>query len=158
MSLNRLNESILDELATCINREFIQSFECDHKKIYEEIYEEKQQFKFLPGHRVLLLEWAKKQHWGQQNIASNSTSDETIQINHPAFSPIFRDIIRSALKNHDRPPTGHRFSALLTDFCMYIYIMAGKECYETLSGNICISKAGTMCKYHVSSVASWVGE
>lgn len=114
---------------------------CEHEKLYSKMTN----FEFLPGHRAALLDWC-------QNKLTCSKSN-TFTVEHEAFSPILREIISHALSNHRKPSNSHRYSQLLMDFSIYMYIMAGKACYEILCANLPLPKAGTVGKIvsaHVS--------
>lgn len=134
-SLNCINCDSLTKLEDDIekNRQIVENLTCDHKNIYLE----RDTFQFLPGHRALLIEWCKNQLKDHQ--------DDLFNKNHPAFSTILSEIIGSALNNYNKSANSHRYSEVLVDFSIYLYIMAGKACYETLSLNLPIPKAGTIC-------------
>lgn len=135
-SLKCINRDLLIEVKKNIekNRNILQTLACDHKSRYLGM----DKFEFLPGHYALLLDWC-------QNQLCNLSTD-TFNAKHSAFSPILSELINSALSNHKKPAKSHRFSEVLVDFSIYIFIMAGKACYETLSLNLPIPKAGTICK------------
>lgn len=138
-----LNEDMLNQLENQIHQDnqsiakVKQICSCDHLKLYEE----QENFKFLLGHRAMILKWCEGKNPKQ------STSNDSFQINNPAFSPVMREIIRASLLNHNKHPNTRRFSELLMNFSIYIYIMAGKACYEIISANIVLPKAQTIGKY-----------
>lgn len=141
MSFGILNESVLDELYKSVDENIIESFECQHKEIYKEMYRTQNKFNLLPGHKIQILELATRQSKKQTAMQSD---DDLFSINAGFFSPIMREIVYSAKSNHNKHPNARRYSDLLTDFSMYNYIMAGRECYEVLSANLPIPKAGTL--------------
>lgn len=132
-----INENNLDALKGCVDKNFIKTLNCAHLNFY--MAQEK--FELLPGHRALTLEWSKR-----MNQTSNQINDERIDIRHPAFSPILREIISTALKNYSKTPHARRFSDFIMNFSIYIYIMAGRACYDILSANIPLPKTGTIRK------------
>lgn len=134
-SLKSIDSVQLIELEKYVedNRSIIHGLSCNHKQIYE-----KKIFEFLPGHRVLILKWCVDE--------LKMIPTEKITENHPAFSPILREIIHCALSNHIKPPNRHRFSEMLMNFSIYIYIMAGKAAYEILCANLPLPKAKTISK------------
>lgn len=146
-SLKCINQERLNELEKHIdkNREnFEASLEvltCDHKNRYLE----QKTFQFLPGHSAVMLDW-------RQNEIQNRVQDEvqnktkTVNKEHPAFTRILKEIIASALTNHTKTANLHRFSEILMDFSIYLFITAGRSCYETLSANLPLPQAGTICK------------
>lgn len=107
--------------------------------LHKETYANQKTFKFLPFHRILILNWSA-------NADTCSNSIDSISIEHPALSPVLREMIRAALSNYKKLPTNNRYPDLLMDFAMYLYIMAGKASYEVICANIPIPKAGTIRK------------
>lgn len=131
--MNKIEKDIHTGRETILN-----GLSCTHANIYRS----QTMFKFLPGHRVIILEWPA-------TILSDKKSnerDQTFTVNHPAFSPICREIISSALTNYNRDPKGRTFSDLLMKFSIYVYILAGKSSYEVISSNLPLPKAGTIRK------------
>lgn len=126
-----LDESVLNELYKSVDENIIESFECQHKEIYKEMYRKQNQFNLLPGHKVQILQLATGQSQKQNAMKSD---DDLFSINAGFFSK----------SNHNKHPNARRYSDLLTDFSMYNYIMAGKACYEVLSANLPMPKAGTL--------------
>lgn len=123
------------------NRWMTEELTCEHVKSYGKSIE----FKFLPGHRVTLLDWCQNKCNVPLDVPTIETSAFTVE--HAAFSPIVREIIANALSNHQKPANSHRFSQILMDFSIYIYIMAGKACYEILCANLPLPKSGTVGKF-----------
>lgn len=115
------------------------SLVCDHLNTYKR----QPIFKFLPMHRLLILNWSSQSRL-------NKNSRETFNIEHPAFPPILREIIRLALSNYEnKSATSNRYSELLTDFSIYLFINAGRACYEIISANILLPKAVTIGKMNI---------
>lgn len=121
------------------NRWLTEKLSCEHVKSYGTLTK----FQFLPGHRAIILNWCQN-----KLVPNNETLDETstFKLGDAAFSPILREIIASALSNHQKPPNSHRFSQLLMDFSIYTYIMAGRACYDILCANLPLPKSGTVGK------------
>lgn len=129
-SLKCINSVLLVELEQYVgeNRWMMENLNCSNITVYEK----QDKFNFLPGHRTLLLDWCQN---GLKNISS-----ETVTYKHPAFPPILRELINCALSNHMEPPNSRRFSEKLMSFAVYLYIMAGKACYETICANLLFQK------------------
>lgn len=97
-------------------------------------------FKFLPGHRTL--------------IESIPKYIEVIECNEPEssfsipsnFSTILKSLIENAQINSARNIKSLRYSDTIQAFSTYIYLMAGRSCYDTLSANLPIPKSNTICK------------
>lgn len=140
-SLKCINEKHLNDLEEYVNqnRQIIQGLDCKHSNVYGA----QNKFQLMPGHRAYILKWCENQHQNQSH--ADDIFKESL-LNHPAFSTIMVDIIRSALNNHTRSPNARRFSDVLMNFCTYLYIMAGKASYELISANLPIPKAKTIRK------------
>lgn len=148
-SLLCLNEDKLNELEDQIGRDGrmpIRGLRCDHSNIYDG----QQKFKILLGHRLLILKWC------HDLIEGEDSSNETFKINHPAFSQIMVEIIHSALTNHNKTRNIRRFSDLLMQFSIYLYIMAGKACYEIICANLPLPKANTISTYSCVDISTCV--
>lgn len=147
-SLKLLNDKNLDDLENCIEKDWHTKLCSIEKCSHIEIYSRQQKFKFLLGHRALLLNWCEELNKPiyDENIDEKNVQKLLFGINHPAFSSIMKDLIAFALINHEKSPNNHRFSDLLRDFSIYIYIMAGKATYEIIAANIPLYKAKTISK------------
>lgn len=141
---------------------------------------DKNQFKFVPGHRTLILslsEYATKLR--ERNLerntrtktfelgsgSSSASSSElqpdsvefweqfneiSLRINkEPAFSNLLYEFITSALKNFKKTPNQYRYSEIIKHFSIYVYMMCGRNLYETLSRNLPIPAASTVCMYTI---------
>lgn len=100
--------------------------EC-HKKLYQQ----QSSFNFLPAHRMSLSKIP-------QNMDSFDSS--SFSLNNSAFSKMLRELISSALLNANKVPTAHRYSEVLTDFSMYMYMVSGCSAYEVLAANLPLPK------------------
>lgn len=136
--LDCIDEKNLDDLEKYVDQDRTilenPNLKCQHISIYVN----QSKFSFLPMHRIILLNWSS-------HFTNSKESDQNlINIEHPAFSPILRAMIRTALSNYDKYPHNNRFPELLFDFSIYLYIMSGRACYETISANLPLPKAGTV--------------
>lgn len=117
----------------------LENLECAHKNRYLET----RKFEFLIGHKALLIDWCKN----YLNDPDNLAPKDVFIGNHSSFSVILRELVYSAVSNEHKNATNHRYSDKLMDFCIYLFIMSGKACYEFMSANLPIPKAGTICKF-----------
>lgn len=104
-------------------------------------YENVRPFKLLPGHRALIESLPQY-------------LDEVILTGEPAahhqsneFTQILKLLIESAEINTSREAKGRRYNECLKYFCTYVYLMCGRACYETLSANLPLPQASTICTY-----------
>lgn len=135
--LEYIDEKNLDDLEKHVDQDRTilgnSNLKCQHITIYVN----QSKFKFLPLHRILILNWFRLTN-------SEQLEKDIVKIEHPAFSSILRALIRTALSNYDKPPRNNRFSEIIFDFSIYLYIMAGRNCYETIAANLPIPKVGTI--------------
>lgn len=115
-----------------------------------EYYKNSQNFKFLPGHRLFILKFSESLPEADGNDAFQRA------FQHPAFSPLLQNLIQTALKNYDKSSTNKRYSNLLTDFAIYIYIMAGKAVYEVIAANLPLPSTSTIGNYILNLVLNWI--
>lgn len=133
IQLNKLEGNINQNRSILENIETGSLGECSHIEHYTRI----ENFKFLPGHRFLIMKASK----------IPPPIDENQAFEHPAFSTLFQSLIKCALKNYEKLPTSYRYSNLIKDFAIYIYIMAGKACYEVVAANLPLPSASAICNY-----------
>lgn len=124
--LRGITESQLNQLENYINqkRMILENIEiqCSHIQFYKQ----SQNFEFLPGHRLLI----DKVSQSPPNV------DQYLTFEHPAISTLMQKMIQTALNNYNKAPEGNRYPNLLMDFAVYIFIMAGKACYEVIASNL----------------------
>lgn len=139
--MNEENLSLL-EVHIQQNYSLVEKLEidCIHGAIYKLPPDQSNEFKLLPGHKALLISWVSSDEFNEHR------SSDTFNINSTALPPILREIISNALLNEERE--ARRYSELLMNFCIYLYIMAGKASYEILSQNLNLPKPGTISEYH----------
>lgn len=133
ISLKAINDSSIKQVESYVNKNLniLDSLSCHHK----ESYQHQKQFAFLPAHSIALTNEANFTHSGTQDVFEN-----------PAFSPLLRALIESAIQNYGKDPNGFRYSELLHNFSMYIYMLVGKANYEIISANLPIPKVTTISK------------
>lgn len=135
--LEYIDEKNLDDLEKHVDQDRTILGNSDSKCHHMTIYANQSTFKFLPLHRIIILNWYRSTN-------SKQPEKDFVNIEHPAFSSILRAMIRTALSNYDKPPRNNRFPELIFDFSIYLYIMAGRVCYETISANLPMPKVGTI--------------
>lgn len=133
--LAELNQ-LLDELEENINsnKSIISNIQIDCSHINN--YKTSQNFKFLPGHRIVIRKLVENQ------IETNTCAPK---FEHPSFSILLQSLIQTAVNNYGKSSSIYRYPELLMDFAIYLYIMAGKACYEVIAANLPLPAAGTVC-------------
>lgn len=145
LSLKSINAQSVNMMETYLKSRvnFIENL----PKCHGEIYRRQANFCLLPAHRLSILAIPQCLENSLKSTDANSFS-----LNHPGFSMILRELIESALRNHNKDPQAHRYSEVLRNFCMYIYIMAGRSLYEMLSANLPLPKVSTIRELSIGSI------
>lgn len=133
------------ELIDAENIKYLEVFLHENRFLLQDsIYARKSnEFRFLPGHRAIL-----------SNLPEQVKVFNAIKLSQPTeskwnlseFSLVLRTLIETAQLNSTRNPKQHRYSEVIRNFSIYIYLMCGRSCYETLSANLPIPQACTICK------------
>lgn len=108
---------------------------------YSETYKQQTTFKLLPAHRNLLRRLPK---YTEELIESRAKSK--INFNDECFSVILRELIKTAYNNAEKDKNHQVYSDEIRYFCTYIYLLCGKQCYETLYRNLPIPSTKTVSK------------
>lgn len=127
----------------------IEEFICENSSILSElptnsIYHRIKPFKFLPGHRVLIESIPK---YMQDPRKEHECDEPESRFSTPSyFSTILKSLIENSQNNKTRNIKSLRYSDIIQAFSTYVYLMAGRACYDTLSANLPIPKSTTICK------------
>lgn len=142
--LEELNEQRINEIEEFISecgQNVLNGLSCCH----HDKYKKQTKFKFLPGHRAVLLSLSKifQKSNSQQNISLDIS-----QLNHSngAFSVILNELIQTAQTNTHKFKNNAEYSDIIRYFFTYVYLMSGKSAYETLQKNLPIPSTKTICK------------
>lgn len=135
-----INQDVIREMEIFINsnRNLLQTLECSHKQIYEK----QSPFAFLTGHKMLLSslpEYIKS--WKHEDERHESSQ------NHPHLSSVLNAMLEAAVRNANLTPNNYRYSKLLMDFAIYIFLIGGKSCYKILCNNLPLPKIPTISEY-----------
>lgn len=107
-------------------------------------YKNQKVFKFLPAHRKFVLSLNAKYQKTKNNSSASKSSIQSNTIKQ--FSQLLQTLMGTAQQNVDKIPTQYRYDETIRYFAMYIYMICGKMCYETLSSNLPLPKASTVRK------------
>lgn len=136
-SISSINESAIAE---------IEQYASEDKTVLKNTsYEHTDNFMFKPGHKLSILNLSN-----HIKSLSEKKSDEKEQYDSFDFSFILRTLIDTAQNNSMRHPKGYRYNEVVRYFATYVYLLCGKACYETLSSNLPIPQASTICKHFVN--------
>lgn len=148
-----LKESYLNEVEKYVNkhlRSTIDSLTC----CKSEAYKSQKDFEFLPGHRILILYYAKQMQLKQKAsleskiaLASNNLAFLEQARKHPAFSFLLKEFVTNSITNFQKKASGHRFTETIQAFSTYIYMLCGRNCYEIICNNLPMPQPSTVCMY-----------
>lgn len=146
-SLRLLDEVKISEIERYISecgRSVIDELDCCHS----EKYKNQTTFRFLPGHRSILLNLSKHAHEFfeisvDQKYRLNEQSNES-------YSVVLSELIKTAQNNSRKHKNKASYSEIIRYFCTFIYLTSGKACYEILHQNLPIPSVKTVRKYEFS--------
>lgn len=142
-SLKQLNvEKVIDmeQYVSDYGHSILSELSCCHS----EKYKSQKKFKFLPGHRSILL--------CLSHIIENSNIDEKDNYSlsngtpNESFSTILSELTKTAENNYKKPKNNASYCDTVRYFSTYIYLLGGKSCYETLQRNLPIPSTKTIRK------------
>lgn len=155
-SVKQISEKSLDDIE--------QYIQMNRKKIFLEIfplldtnadiheYDQQPVFKFLPGHRCILLDLPQsiKNMQADSSIFANRSINTVPKIECDSFIPeysvILSALIKTAKKNHNMPKNHNQYDDIIRYFSTYIFLLCGRTCYETLNKNLPMPSTKTICE------------
>lgn len=143
------NSLILIENHMSENLHLIQSIDCCYAESYKK---QDRKFKLLPGHWDLLLAVSKQisTHLDTRNREIRNTNynivEKAVQ-NHPNYSTILKELIKTVLQNVNTPINRREYSDIIKYFATYVFIIGGRSLYEVLRKNFLLPSASTVCTY-----------
>lgn len=129
--------SILDieEYITNSYKNIFHEFTCRHT----DIYKTQTHFKFLPGHRLLLLSLPNHAMKISPQIENRISTTQ-----NQSFSVVLNELIKTAELNSGREMHHVRYSDIVRYFSTVIFLLGGKNLYETLVKNLPIPSSKTI--------------
>lgn len=140
-ALREINENNIVEIGEFMSncdRNVLDELDCCHS----EQYKKQTKFKFLPGHRAVLLSLPNKI---RQN-SEKKCEKKCVQSN-TEFPVILNELISTAQENALKLKNSSEYSNTIRFFFTYIYLMSGKSAYETLQKNLPIPSTKTIRTY-----------
>lgn len=113
--------------------------------LYKNIFEQKRNFTFLPGHRDILLNLPKMITEMQTKKSEPGVTSK--KDNLPKYSAILTKLIESANKNFNKSKNAYTYNDTIKFFSTYVFLLYGRACYETLCHNLPIPSTKTIRKY-----------
>lgn len=136
-SLKSFQSETIPQIEKTFNDNFrlVHKFDCCHSEYYNNLCE----FKFLPGHADFLCGISKYFITVQNH--ENRETVETITEFQPVLKAILDNLHQSTGKSRVK------YSDVLRYFATYVYLKAGRSCYEFLQSNLPLPSSKTICKY-----------
>lgn len=131
-SLENINSEALDMIEKHFNNN--RALISNLPKCHGNAYMIQKEFKILPAHRIAML-----------NVPSLLRPTDNFPI-HESFSTILKEFVETSINNFKKTPNNHRYSDIVFDFAMYIFIMGGRALYEVLSSNLPFPAVSTIRK------------
>lgn len=157
ISIEEMNETKLIEVEQYIERKLRENVNklccCS-----SEFYRENRPFEFLPGHKILihfLSKTLRESHHENANEnasknASENVSNQDLDESREEYSTLLEELIRSSKYNSKQIPTQHRYTEVLKCVSTYIFMLAGKKCYELLCTNLPIPKTPSISEFLIN--------
>lgn len=123
-------------------KEVMKNFDCLQENCPCIAYKQQAKFTLLPGHKSYIVGLSKELNSANANV--NTSKDLTEAIGTHEFSPVLEALIDSEIKNSKKVNPGHRFSDLIIDFSIYLYLLSGRYCYNFLHKNLSILADSTV--------------
>lgn len=137
-----LKNIIPEKTITQVENFFNKNYDKLKKGLLGSIYENVLPFNIVPGHRIFIESLPQ-----YMDLVKIENQPQLLKEIPNDFSLILRLLIETAEKNSKRDPKSRRFNENIQHFATYVYLMCGRSCYETLSANLPIPQANTICKY-----------
>lgn len=143
-SLRLLNEEKIVELEKYISefgRSIIDELDCCHSINYKN----QKTFKFLPGHRSLLICLALY----VQKETNIEKKVKKLPEDHEQYSIILQELIKTAQVNANKAKNQASYSDIIRYFCTFVYLTSGRAAYDILQQNLPIPSTKTICKFKI---------
>lgn len=143
-SLRLLNEEKIVEIEKYVSdfgRSIIDELNCCHS----EKYRNQRTFKFLPGHRSLLMSHVSYAKKISEINFDKKVADLPKQCDEP-YSVVLREWIKSAQINSKKPKNQASYSDVIRYFCTFVYLTGGRASYDILQRNLPIPSTKTIRK------------
>lgn len=135
ISLSNIDEKTIAEIEQYLN---------DNLHVLKNtIYADDKSFKFKPGHKHFILQLSNR-----INAINKTEISENESRNYSEFTFVLSELIKIASANYGKPSNAYRYTESIRNFAIYIYLHCGRGCYETLSANLPIPQASTICEFN----------
>ena len=142
-TLSELSKEIIVELENYIEnnlKHVVANLKCCNSHTYLR----QNVFKFLPAHKNFILSLKGRIDLMKSNSGAAHSSNDRYSFEQ--FPRLLKIFIQTVESNLNKVPTQFRYNEVIRYFSMYIHMVCGKMCYETLSGNLPLPKSSTVRK------------
>lgn len=139
MSLRRIKSETIEEIEQFVNsyaNEDVRKYTCSHSKYYNQNL-----FKFLPAHRLLLLDLP--------NFCLNNQNNSI-----PSRSFTLNEMVKTSLINANKSNNNFEYNDFIRFFAIYVFLLCGRACYQFLCQNLPLPSVSTIRKIFLNSFYS----
>lgn len=128
-SIQNINSESIREIESHMNTclESVQQLDCCHSNAYKS----QTAFKLLPGHKDFLLSMSTYKH---------ANSEQRSKF------PVLNAMIRNSFQNATCHKNHATYDDFMRYFATYVFLTAGRSCYEFLRANLGLPSTKTVCK------------
>lgn len=137
-NINDMEEYVFEN-----SQHIFKDLNCRHSEFYKTQATEQGKFKFLPGHRTLLLVLPS-----YVTKMSETRPNQINTLQEESFSVLLGELIKSAQNNAGKEKHHVRYTDIIRHFFTYVYLLCGRNCYETLNRNLPIPSTKTIRKQY----------
>lgn len=131
-------EDIENHMSTCT--EAVQGLDCCHAIAYKT----QKQFKLLPGHKDFLLSMCK---YKLNNSQKDDSLDTQNTDQNSSLPVVLQAMIQTSQQNAGTNKHHAHYNDLIRYFSTYVFLLAGRSCYEFLRSNLELPSTKTVCKF-----------
>lgn len=155
LGISEIDENAVTEVEQYVNnnRNIIRGLECCFANTYKKL----EKFRFLPGHRILILHLSNRINETFESKKSGNSNDFVVSKQSviesgsadrgtDKYSFLLNLLIDSAEQNCGVPKNRYRYDEVLQLFSTYVFLSSGRSCYELLSSNLSIPSKYTICE------------
>lgn len=140
LSLQNISLESIEEIERHMNNcpEKIESLKCCHSSAYKS----QDEFKLLPGHKDFLLSISKYKFNldSAHKVDSKDTRNATLPV-------VLRAMVEMCMQNAGTNKHHSQYNDLIRYFSTYVFLLAGRSCYEFLRSNLELPSTKTVCKF-----------
>lgn len=141
-SIQNISLESIDDIENHMNicTEALQGLDCCHA----DAYKTQSKFKLLPGHRDFLLSMSK---YKSNNSQKDDSLDKQNTNQNSSLPVVLQAMIQTSQQNAGTNKYNAHYNDLIRYFATYVFLLAGRSCYEFLKRNLQLPSTKTVCKF-----------